>query len=182
MGDTCFCQEVKISRRMSSLCFLIFLLYLFGCTGSWLQLREFALSCGMWDPAPWAGRDHWHPALGAWSPSHWTTAEVLSSWFVEEASLNGHISLLIFNFFSCIMFSPQTIPECLSIHILKRKGGGDQLGVWFSLKGLLCPQRGGSPSQPPPDPEKQPVLRELQWKCALVRGSSEVKHSRSLGG
>ena len=36
MADMRFCQEVKLSRRMSSLWFFSFLLYLFGCTGSWL--------------------------------------------------------------------------------------------------------------------------------------------------
>ena len=35
------------------------------------------LSCGMWDLVPWPGIEPRHPALGAWSLSHWTTREVL---------------------------------------------------------------------------------------------------------
>ena len=34
-----------------------------------------ALSCGMWDLVPWPGIEFGSPALGAQSPSHWTTRD-----------------------------------------------------------------------------------------------------------
>ena len=34
------------------------------------------LNCGMWDLVPWPGIEPRAPALGAQSPSHWTTKEV----------------------------------------------------------------------------------------------------------
>ena len=34
------------------------------------------LNCSMWDLVPQAGIKSWPSALGAWSPSHWTTREV----------------------------------------------------------------------------------------------------------
>ena len=39
--------------------------------------RTLDLSCGMWDLVPWLGIEPGPPALGAQSPSHWTTREVL---------------------------------------------------------------------------------------------------------
>ena len=41
------------------------------------------LSYSMWDLVPWQGIELRSPALGVWSPSHWTTREVPpSSWTV----------------------------------------------------------------------------------------------------
>ena len=37
----------------------------------------FHLHCSMWDLVPWPGIEPGPPALGALSPSHWTTREVL---------------------------------------------------------------------------------------------------------
>ena len=39
------------------------------------------LSCGMWDLVPWPRVDPRPPALGAWSPSHWTTREAPPCFF-----------------------------------------------------------------------------------------------------
>ena len=43
-------------------------------------------SCSMWDLVPWPGIEPRHPALGAWSCSHWTTKEV-PSFTVKESKM-----------------------------------------------------------------------------------------------
>ena len=61
------------------------LIYLFGCTESYLRhtgsgifsCSVRTLSCDMWDPVPCQGIEHRPPALGTGNPSHWTTREVL---------------------------------------------------------------------------------------------------------
>ena len=58
-------------------------IYLFGCTGSWLQPTGSSIlvvkcgifSCGVWDLVPWSGIEPQPPALGTLNLSHWTSRE-----------------------------------------------------------------------------------------------------------
>ena len=59
-------------------------IYLFGCT---------RFSCSMWDLVPWPGIKLGHPALRAWSLSHWATREVLSFKIQRMHTLSPAISL-----------------------------------------------------------------------------------------
>ena len=45
-----------------------------------LQLLHMNSSCGMEDPVPWLGIEPGPPALGAWSPSHWTIRKALGKY------------------------------------------------------------------------------------------------------
>ena len=47
------------------------------------------LSCGMKDLAPRQGIEPGSPALGAWSPNHWTTTEVLPISIFNQRRNNG---------------------------------------------------------------------------------------------
>ena len=57
-------------------------IYLFGCAGVLAAARRIVkvaadkLSCSVWDLVPRPGIKPGAPALGAQSPSHWTTREV----------------------------------------------------------------------------------------------------------
>ena len=69
----------------------IFVFVIYSSTGSSLWCTGFlifvitygifswgiwTLSCNLWDLVPWPGMEPGPPALGVWSPSHWTTREV----------------------------------------------------------------------------------------------------------
>ena len=47
------------------------------------------LSCGMKDLAPRQGIEPGSPALGTWSPNHWTTTEVLPISIFNQRRNNG---------------------------------------------------------------------------------------------
>ena len=43
--------------------------------GSLAVACKLFLSHGMWDLVPWPGMEPGPPALGVWSPSHWTSGQ-----------------------------------------------------------------------------------------------------------
>ena len=55
------------------------------------------LSCCLWDLVSWLGIEPGSPALGMWSPSHWTTREVLVSSLFSNSIIrtDGSWGLLI---------------------------------------------------------------------------------------
>ena len=81
-----------------------FIIYLFGCTRSWSQHTGSSLfigtyeifSCRMWDLLPRPAMEPRLAALGALSPSHWTTREVLTFiyfWLEFQLSVIIQVSL-----------------------------------------------------------------------------------------
>ena len=111
---------------------LLFLFLIF------IYLAVLGLSCGMQDLVPWPGIKPRPPALGTWSPKHWTTREVpklcIMKYFKHTGKLvlyneypHPHLSYLnvlphfiyIYTFHvkklaaSCLSFQMVTVIACL---------------------------------------------------------------------
>ena len=72
-------SSLQQSYCRHNIIFLIFIfIYLFGSTG--------IFSCSMWDLVPCPRIKSRHPALGAWSLSHWTTREDSMFWIKQLSS------------------------------------------------------------------------------------------------
>ena len=63
-------------NRVPTCCFSTLFIFCFSTLKKFIYLAVPGVSCGMWDLVPWLGIEPGLPALGAWSPSHWTARQV----------------------------------------------------------------------------------------------------------
>ena len=83
-----WCVSLYRCSRQIHVCLFSTSIYLFiylavsglSCGTQDLQLWQVNSGCGMWDPVPWLGIEPGSPALGAWSPSHWTIRKSLGKY------------------------------------------------------------------------------------------------------